>query len=133
MEEAPQRLKYICNDILKPFRVRILCYDECAQEMHEIARYPPRPSTKGEIFEAASWKVRDKELSVHDIRVDIKYGIPLSMQDELEDNQEDYRSLTHKYWCDLLYNIEVKYNRKRAVSKIKKIATSIASSHSDRY
>ena len=70
---------------------------------------------------------------MHDIIVAIKDGLPLSMQYELEDNQEDYRSLTHEYWCDLLYKIEVKDNRKRAFYKIKKIATAIAASHSDRY
>ena len=44
------------------------------------------------------------------------------MQDELEDNKEYYHSLTHEDWCELLYTIEVKYNRKRAATQIKKIA-----------
>ena len=48
------------------------------------------------------------------------------MQDELEDNQEDYHSLTHEYWCDLLSTIEFKDNRKRAATQIENIS-------SDRY
>ena len=35
---------------------------------------------KGESFYEASWKVRDKEFSVHYIRVDIKDRLPSSMQ-----------------------------------------------------
>ena len=54
------------------------------------------------------------------------------MQDELEDNQEDYCSLTSEYWCDLLTKIEVKYNKKRASTQIKKIKASISTSHYDR-
>ena len=53
------------------------------------------------------------------------------MQDELEDNQEDYHYLDHEYWCDLLSNIGVKYNRKRAATQIKRIVTAKAASHYD--
>ena len=48
-------------------------------------------------YEAAIWKVCDKELSVHDICVVIKDGLPSYMQDELEYNQEDYCSLDQEY------------------------------------
>ena len=54
------------------------------------------------------------------------------MQDEFEDNQEDYCYLTHEELCDLLYTIEVKDNRKRAATQIKKIETFRAAYHSDR-
>ena len=47
------------------------------------------------------------------------------------DNQEDYRSLNHKYWCDLLSTIEVKDIRKRAATQIKKIAYARTASHSN--
>ena len=55
------------------------------------------------------------------------------MQDELEYNQEDYRFLTHEYWCGLMSTIEVKYNRKRAATQIKNIENSWAASLSDSY
>ena len=76
---------------------------------------------KGESFEEANWKVHNKEFSVHYIRVAIKDGPPLSIHDDLEDNQEDYHSLTHEYFYDLLSAIEVKDNRKRAAIQIKNI------------
>ena len=44
------------------------------------------------------------------------------MQDELEDHQEDYFSLTYEDWCDLLSIIEVNANRKGAATQINKIA-----------
>ena len=53
------------------------------------------------------------------------------MQNELEDNQEDYRSLTHEYWCDLLSTIKFKENRKREATHINKIDYDRADSHYD--
>ena len=60
---------------------------------------------KGNSFKASNWKVNVKESSFHEILVAIKEIIPLFMQDKLEDNQEDYRYLTHEYLCDLLSTI----------------------------
>ena len=53
-------LKYVCNDIVKPFRVVILHYTESVEEMHDLSKYIPPPSMKGEIFEASNWKVHGK-------------------------------------------------------------------------
>ena len=53
------------------------------------------------------------------------------MQDELEDNQENYFSLTHEDWCDLLSTIKFKDNRKKAATQTKRIATPKEASHSD--
>ena len=71
---------------------------------------------KSDGYESDHWKFRDKELSVDEVRFSIKDGLPSSIQYELDDNQEDYRSLTNKYWCDLLSTIEVKDNRKMAAT-----------------
>ena len=54
------------------------------------------------------------------------------MQDYLEDNHEDYCSILHEKWCDLLSTIEVKYNRKRYATQIKRLATSKTASCYDR-
>ena len=47
-------LKYICNDIVKPFYVVIFPYAERVQEMHDLAKHLPPPLMKGKSFEAAS-------------------------------------------------------------------------------
>ena len=47
------------------------------------------------------------------------------MQDKLKDNKEDYNYLTHEDWCDLLSTADIRDNRKRAETQIKKIATSM--------
>ena len=83
-------LNSICKDIVKPFCVGILCYTDNVQDMYNLAKHLHPPSVKGDIFEADSCKVRYKEYSVHDIRVAIKDGLHLSMQDELGDNNEYY-------------------------------------------
>ena len=123
-------LKYIRNYIVNPFCVVICRYSDRVKDMHDLAKHIFPPAVKGNIFEADSWKVSDKEFSEHEIQVDIKNGLLSSIQDELEDNQEDYRSLTHECWCDLLSKIEVKDNRKMASTQIKNIAYSIVASHS---
>ena len=80
-------LIYICNNILKPFRVEILRYAEQVQEMHDLAKHLHTLSLKGESYEADNWKVHDKTLYVDGIWVAIKYRLPSSIQDELEDKQ----------------------------------------------
>ena len=95
-------LKYVSNDIVKPFCVSILQYVKYVREMHDLEKYPPPHSIKVKIYEADTWKVRDQEFMVSEIHVAIKDGILSSMQYELDDNQEDYLSLAHEDWCDLL-------------------------------
>ena len=48
------------------------------------------------------------------------------MQDELEDNHEDYFSILHEEWCELLSTIEVRVNTERYATHIKRLATSKA-------
>ena len=53
-------LKYDRNDIVKPFRLGIIRYAERVVGMHDLAKYLPPPSMKGESYEAANWKFRDQ-------------------------------------------------------------------------
>ena len=47
-------LKYVCNDIVKPFCVRILRYTKRVRDMHDLEKYLPPPSMKGERYGAAN-------------------------------------------------------------------------------
>ena len=98
-------MNYIWNDIVKLFKVKILCYDECLRDMHDLAKYHPPSSMKGDSAVAAYWTVRNQELTVSEIRLAIKNRIHSTMQDELEDNQEDYSSLNYEYFCELMSTI----------------------------
>ena len=69
-------LKYICNDTVKPFLVGILRYAKRIQDMHDLANNLPPPLMKGNGYEEYNWKFRNKEFSVHDIRVAIRDGLP---------------------------------------------------------
>ena len=40
-------VKYIHNDIAKPFRLGIIQYAEYIREMHDIAKYLPPPFEEG--------------------------------------------------------------------------------------
>ena len=44
----------------------------------------------------ADWNVRNKELSEDDICISTKDVLPTSVQYEMEDKDEYYRSLNHK-------------------------------------
>ena len=88
-------LKYVRNDIVKPLHAGILRYVDRVLEMNDLAEYLPSPSMKGECYGKDNWKFHDQEFTVSDIHVAIKDGLTSYMQDELEDHQEDYRSLTN--------------------------------------
>ena len=124
-------MKYVRNDIVKPFKVKIIRYAERVREMHDLDKYLPPPSMKGESAMAANRNVHNQEFTASDIRLAIKDGLPKSMRDELDDHPEDYRSLTYEDWCDLLSTIKVKDERNRAANQINKIASYRAASLSD--
>ena len=78
---------------------------------------------KGNSAKAANWTVRNQEFMASEVWLEIKDWIPSSMKNELEDYPEDYLSLTYEDCCELLSTIEVKEERKRAASHIKKISS----------
>ena len=121
-------MKYVRNDIVKPFKVKFLRYADRVRELHDLAKYLPTPSMKGQSAIADNWKVHNQDFTASDIRLAIKDGPPKYMRYEFYDHPEDYRSLTYEYWCDLLSTIEVKDERKKAALYIKNIASARASS-----
>ena len=72
-------LKYVRNGILKLFRVGILCYAERVMYIQDLDKYLPPLIMKGEIYEAANWKVSNQELMVSEIHAEIKDGPHSSM------------------------------------------------------
>ena len=60
-------MKYVCNDIVKPFKVKILCYVERVREMHDLEKYLPPPLMKGDIAMASNWSVRNEEFTISDL------------------------------------------------------------------
>ena len=105
-------MQYIRNYIVKPFKVKIICYAERMCDMHDLAKYLHPPTMKGKRTEAANWTSRNQEFTPSEILIEIKDGLPLSMNVELEDYPEEYHSLTYEYCCDLLSKIKVKDKRK---------------------
>ena len=75
-------VKYIHNDIVKPFRFSIPHYSECARKMHNLAKYLPPPSMTGGEYDRADRTARDKEFTEHDICVETKDRLLTYMQDE---------------------------------------------------
>ena len=81
-------IKYIHNDIVNTLRVGIIQYDERICEMHDLYKYPPPPWIKGDSYDQADWTIRNKEFSECEISVETRYGLPTSMQDEIDDKDQ---------------------------------------------
>ena len=124
-------VKYIHNDIVKHSRVRILQYAELDREMNDLAKYLTPPQMKSVRFESDRWDICDNEFSEHIIRVETKDALPTYMKDQLEYNNQDDRSILHEDWCDLISTVEVKDNRKRVATQIKRFSTSKQASNYD--
>ena len=88
-------MKYISNDIVKPFKVKILRYSERVREMHDLANYLLPPPMKENTAMSANWSVLNKEFTTCDLRFYIKDRLTKTMRDELDDHPEDYRSVTY--------------------------------------
>ena len=67
-------MKYIHNNIVKYFRVRIIQYAKCVRQMHNLAKLLPTPQKKGGMFDHADWSVRNKEFAEDEIFIAIKDG-----------------------------------------------------------
>ena len=89
-------MKYVCNDIVKPFKVKIIRYTKHVREMHYLSKYLPTPLMKGESVKSDNWTVFNQEFTASEVRPSIKDGLPSSMQDELEDRLEEYFSLAYE-------------------------------------
>ena len=74
-------MNYVCNDIVSTFKVKILCFAERVRDMHDLAKYLPPPSTKGESAMSDNWIICNEDFTISDIRLAIKYGLPKSMRD----------------------------------------------------
>ena len=74
-------MKYVCNDIVKPFKVKILRYANRVREMYDLAKYLPPNLMKGKSATAANWTVCNQEFTAGEFRLEIKDRLPKPMQD----------------------------------------------------
>ena len=72
-------MNYIHNDIVKPFKFKILCYVERVREIHDLDKYLHPPSMKGESAEADNWNICNQEFTVDKIWIEIKDRLHSSM------------------------------------------------------
>ena len=58
--------------------------------MHDLSRYLPTPSTKGQEYNGADWHTHDKELSEYEIHITTRDGMTVPIRDELDKKDNDY-------------------------------------------
>ena len=68
-------MKYICNSIVNPFKVKILRYAEHVRDIHDLAKYILPPLRKVKSAEADNLTVCNQEFKVSEIRLVIKYRL----------------------------------------------------------
>ena len=72
-------VKFIHNDIVKPFGIGIIQYTERFWDMQDISKYLPPHSNKGGYFEQTDWDIRDKYFNEDVIHIATKDWIPTSI------------------------------------------------------
>ena len=65
-------MRYVRNDIVKPFKLKILRYAEHVREMHDLGKDLHPTSRKGKSVMASNWKSRKKDFTISDIQLAIK-------------------------------------------------------------
>ena len=86
-------------------------------------KYLTPPSNKVEMFDQPNWRFRDSYFTEDEIHVSTKDSLQISIQDEMDDKDANYRSFHHEYWCDILPTLAAKDNRKRYADQIKKLSS----------
>ena len=82
-------MEYVCNDIVKPLKVKKLRYIERVREMYDLAKCLPTPLMKGQSAMADNWSIRNEEFMTSDIQLAIKDGLPKPIRYELDDHLEE--------------------------------------------
>ena len=72
-------MDYVRNDIVKPFKIKILRYAEPMREINDLAKSLPQPSTKDNSAKAANCNVRKQEFTDSEFRLAIKDRLPKYM------------------------------------------------------
>ena len=81
---------------MNPFRVGILQYAGRGREIQYIAKFMPPTLKKGDDYDQSYLTVLNKELSENEIGNSTNDELSSSMQDEMEDKDNNYSYLPHK-------------------------------------
>jgi hypothetical protein len=86
-------------------------------EIYSYLYYMQRPLMNNQAWYQAKWHaiyaIPDKE----HIRVAIRNGLPRSMQDKLDQKDEDYRMVDNETFLDYLYRLEMEDDRQERAEK----------------
>ena len=69
-------MQYVRNNIVTPFKVKILCYTARVCEMNDLENYLPPLLMQIESAMAYNWKISNKEFMASDLQLSIKDGYP---------------------------------------------------------
>ena len=88
-------------------------YDR-VMEMYSYLYYMQPPSMNNQAWHEAKWFTLTANISEDLMRTAICDGLPRSMQDMLDQKDEDYRMVSNETILDYLYRLEMEDKQERA-------------------
>ena len=101
-------VKYIYKDIFNPLRLSILQYIKRIHDMHDLVKYLPPPSKKGDMFYHLYYRIHAREFMEGEIHVATNIGLPQYIYYGMWDKDKYYHHFIHEEWWYLLSTLEAK-------------------------
>jgi hypothetical protein len=109
-----EHIRYLENKIIKPYDMAMRDFYDRVVEMYSFIYYLQPPSMNNQAWYEARWHTLTALPSEERIRVAIRNGLPRSMQDKLDQKDEDYRMVSNETFLDYLYRLEIEDQQERA-------------------
>ena len=109
-----EHIRYLENKVIKPYDMAIRDFYDRVVEMYTYIHYMQPPSMNNQAWYDAKWS--DLSLIIPEVRVRtaIRNGLPRSMQDKLDQKDEDYRMVSNETFLDYLYRLETEDKQEKA-------------------
>eukprot|EP00557_Chaetoceros_sp_GSL56_P012168 CAMPEP_0176484630 /NCGR_PEP_ID=MMETSP0200_2-20121128/4560_1 /TAXON_ID=947934 /ORGANISM="Chaetoceros sp., Strain GSL56" /LENGTH=472 /DNA_ID=CAMNT_0017881123 /DNA_START=218 /DNA_END=1637 /DNA_ORIENTATION=- len=109
-----EHIRYLENKIIKPYDMAIRDFYDRVIEMYSYTYYIQPPSMNNQAWYEAKWSACSTIFSDRRMRTAIRNGLPRSMQDKLDQKDEDYRMVSTETFLDYLYRLETEDKQERA-------------------
>lgn len=95
-----EHVRYLENKIIKPYDMAIRDFYDCVLEMYSYLHYMQLPSMNNQAWYEAKWHMLYNRPIEERLHVAIRNGLPRSMQDKLDQKDEDYRMVNNETFLD---------------------------------
>jgi hypothetical protein len=97
-----EHIRYLENKVIKPFDMAIRDFYDRVVEMYSYVYYMQPPSMNNQVWYEAKWSTCSTQMSEERMRTAVRNGLPRSMQDKLDQKDEDYCMVSIETFLDYL-------------------------------